>query len=57
MESGQYEDIFVLLERDVPDQRIKPMTDILKRLAGHKVHLIVLEQEQEAEAVTDEGDR
>ncbi|ULO10629.1 phosphoribosyltransferase domain-containing protein [Paenibacillus sp. 19GGS1-52] len=42
VDPGQYDDIFVLIERDVPRQRIEPMTDILKKLAGHKVHLIVL---------------
>ncbi|AIQ44749.1 phosphoribosyltransferase [Paenibacillus sp. FSL R7-0273] len=57
VEYGQYDDIFVLLERDVPAQRIKPMTDILKGLAGNKVHLIVLAARQEAEEAADEGDR
>lgn len=57
VDHGQYDDIFVLLEREVPDQRIKPMTDILKGLAGSKVHLIVLAPEQEGEAAADEGDR
>lgn len=52
---GQYDDIFVLLERDVPGQRMKPMADILKGLAGSKVHLIVLATEQEGEAAADEG--
>lgn len=42
VDPGQYDDIFVLIERDVPRQRIEPMTDILKKLASHKVHLIVL---------------
>ncbi|MHA6532216.1 phosphoribosyltransferase family protein [Paenibacillus sp. BAC0078] len=45
VDPGQYDDIFVLLERDVPRERIKPMTDILKRLAENKVHLIVLAAE------------
>ncbi|MNC81434.1 hypothetical protein D3C75_1345600 [compost metagenome] len=57
MDHGQYDDIFVLLEREVPAQRIKLMTDILKGLAGSKVHLIVLAPEQEGEAAADEGDR
>ncbi len=57
VDHGQYDDIFVILEREVPDQRIKPMTDILKGLAGSKVHLIVLAPEQEGEAAADEGDR
>lgn len=47
VDPGQYDDIFVLLERDVPRERIKPMTDILTRLAGSKVHLIVLAAEAE----------
>ncbi|MNC65744.1 hypothetical protein D3C75_1160650 [compost metagenome] len=47
---GQYGDIFVILERDVPRSRIEPMTDILKTLAGNKVHLIILSAGQEAEA-------
>ncbi|MBW4085658.1 phosphoribosyltransferase family protein [Paenibacillus sp. S150] len=42
VDPGQYDDIFVLLERDVPRRRIEPMTDILKRLAGNKVHLVIL---------------
>lgn len=50
IDPGQYGDIFVLLERDVPRGRIEPMTDILKVLAGNKVHLIVLGSQQEAEA-------
>ncbi|MBP2114011.1 hypothetical protein J2Z70_004172 [Paenibacillus silagei] len=45
VEPGQYDDIFVLLEREVPRQRIAPMTDILQRLAGNKVHLVVLSSE------------
>ncbi|WP_339257699.1 phosphoribosyltransferase family protein [Paenibacillus sp. FSL P2-0136] len=45
VDSGQYDDIFVLLEREVPRQRIAPMTDILQRLAGNKVHLVVLSPE------------
>ncbi|WP_310833205.1 phosphoribosyltransferase family protein [Paenibacillus pedocola] len=57
VDHGQYDDIFVLLEREVPAQRIKLMTDILKGLAGSKVHLIVLAPEQEGEAAADEGDR
>ncbi|CAH1213348.1 hypothetical protein PAECIP111892_03837 [Paenibacillus auburnensis] len=57
VDHGQYDDIFILLEREVPAQRIKPMTDILKGLAGSKVHLIVLAPEQEGEAAADEGDR
>ncbi|WNS47028.1 phosphoribosyltransferase family protein [Paenibacillus sp. MMS20-IR301] len=48
VEPGQYEDIFVLLEREVPRARIKPMTDILQRLAGSKVHLIILASEPES---------
>ncbi|UQZ37519.1 phosphoribosyltransferase [Paenibacillus sp. PK3_47] len=47
---GQYGDIFVLLERDVPRSRIEPMTDVLKSLAGNKVHLIILGARQETEA-------
>ncbi|WP_342424765.1 phosphoribosyltransferase family protein [Paenibacillus sp. FSL E2-0178] len=47
VDPGQYDDIFVLLERDVPRQRIEPMTDILQRLAGNKVHLIILASEPE----------
>lgn len=47
VDPGQYDDIFVLLERDVPRERIEPMTDILQRLAGNKVHLIVLASEPE----------
>lgn len=47
VDPGQYDDIFVLLERDVPWQRIRPMTDILQRLAGNKVHLVVLTSEPE----------
>ncbi|SEU23849.1 PELOTA RNA binding domain-containing protein [Paenibacillus sp. NFR01] len=39
---GQYDDIFVLLERGVPEERIRPMTDILRGLAAGKVHLVVL---------------
>lgn len=57
VDPGQYGDIFVLLERDVPDSRIKPMTDILKRLAGNKVHLVILSPEREAGAAADEGTR
>lgn len=45
VDPGQYDDIFVLLEREVPRQRIAPMTDILQRLAGNKVHLVVLTSE------------
>jgi hypothetical protein len=42
VEPGQYDEIFVLLEREVPRERIQPMTDILRKLARHKVHLVVL---------------
>ncbi|QUL57969.1 phosphoribosyltransferase family protein [Paenibacillus tritici] len=45
VEPGQYDDIFVLLEREVPRQRMEPMTDILQRLAGNKVHLVILTPE------------
>ncbi|MDF9840893.1 hypothetical protein M2105_001791 [Paenibacillus sp. PastF-1] len=54
VEYGQYDDIFVLLERDVPGRRIKPMTDILRGLAGSKVHLIVLAPREEAEGAADD---
>ncbi|MGN7764029.1 phosphoribosyltransferase family protein [Paenibacillus sp. 22594] len=47
VDPGRYDDIFVLLERDVPRRRIEPMTDILKRLAGNKVHLIILAPDTE----------
>ncbi|WP_442950563.1 phosphoribosyltransferase family protein [Paenibacillus sp. FSL R7-0331] len=57
VEHAQYDDIFVLLERDVPAERIKPMTDVLKGLAGNKVYLIVLGPGQETEEAADEGDR
>jgi hypothetical protein len=50
VEPDQYDDIFVLLERDVPPEHIQPMTDILKQLAAQKVHLIVLTPEEEARA-------
>jgi len=51
VEPGQYDEIFVLLEREVPAERIRPMTDILSRLARRKVHLVILTQEkQEREA-------
>ncbi|ASA26586.1 phosphoribosyltransferase family protein [Paenibacillus donghaensis] len=42
IDPGQYDDIFVLIEREVPAGRIQPLTAILQRLARHKVHLIVL---------------
>lgn len=45
VDPDQYDDIFVLIERDVPHERMKPMLDILKKLARHKVHLIVLTPE------------
>ncbi|OKP76806.1 phosphoribosyltransferase [Paenibacillus sp. P3E] len=47
VDPGRYDDIFVLLERDVPRRRIEPMTDILKRLAGNKVHLVILAPDTE----------
>lgn len=47
VDPGQYDDIFVLLERGVPRERIAPMTDILQRLADNKVHLVVLASEPE----------
>ncbi|WP_238650970.1 phosphoribosyltransferase family protein [Paenibacillus piscarius] len=47
IDPGQYDEIFVLLEREVPRERIAPMTDILQRLAGNKVHLVVLASEPE----------
>ncbi|WP_410515039.1 phosphoribosyltransferase family protein [Paenibacillus sp. BR2-3] len=46
VDPGQYEEIFVLLEREVPKERIQPMTDILTKLARHKVHLVVLSSEK-----------
>ncbi|MNO38105.1 hypothetical protein D3C76_282000 [compost metagenome] len=49
VDPGQYDDIFVLLERDVPRRRIEPMTDILMRLAGNKVHLVILASDSEEE--------
>ncbi|CQR51761.1 hypothetical protein PRIO_0473 [Paenibacillus riograndensis SBR5] len=52
VEPGQYDEIFVLLERDVPRRRIDPMTDILKRLAGSKVHLVVLASDSEEGGLT-----
>lgn len=45
VDPGQYDDIFVLLEREVPGWRIEPMTDILRGMASNKVHLIVLTPE------------
>lgn len=53
----QYDEIFVVIERDVPHERIKPMLDILKHLARHKVHLIVLTSERRTEGSDDKGDR
>jgi hypothetical protein len=53
----QYDDIFVLIERDVPHERMKPMLDILKKLARHKVHLIVLTSERRSGGPTNEGNR
>lgn len=55
VDSDQYDDIFVLIERDVPHERIKPMLDILKKLARHKVHLIVLTSERRTEGSDYEG--
>lgn len=39
---GQYDDIFVLFERDMPQERVAPMLQILRRLAGSKVHAVFL---------------
>lgn len=39
---GQYDDIFVLFERDMPPQRLAPMLRILRRLAGSKVHAVFM---------------
>ncbi|GGD87174.1 phosphoribosyltransferase family protein [Paenibacillus nasutitermitis] len=39
---GQYDEIFVLFERDMPPARVKPMLDILKQLAGKKVFAVFL---------------
>nr|WP_235775537.1 MULTISPECIES: phosphoribosyltransferase family protein [Paenibacillus] len=39
----QYDDIFVLLEREVPLPRIQPMLDVLDKLAGRRVHVIMLD--------------
>lgn len=50
IESGQYDEIFVLLERNVLPERTQPMTEILRRLAARKVHLIVLSPEEESGA-------
>lgn len=36
----QYDDIFVLIERDVPHERMKPMLDILKKLTAIKCILL-----------------
>lgn len=55
VDPGQYDEIFVLLEREVPRQRIAPMTDILQRLAVNKVHLVILTSDQKREACSDEG--
>lgn len=52
----QYDEIFVVIERDVPHERIKPMLDILKHLARHKVHLIVLTSERRTEGSDDKRD-
>ncbi|WP_169744100.1 phosphoribosyltransferase family protein [Paenibacillus wynnii] len=46
VEPGQYDEIFVLLEREVPQTRIQPMMNILNKLARHKVHLVVLTSEE-----------
>ncbi|WP_445668119.1 phosphoribosyltransferase family protein [Paenibacillus sp. FSL F4-0125] len=54
---GQYDEIFVLIERDVPHERMKPMLDILKALARHKVHLIVLTPEGRSGGPQDEGNK
>lgn len=37
---GQYDEIFVLFERDMPPSRVKPMLDILRQLAGRKVFAV-----------------
>ncbi|MCL6604101.1 MAG: phosphoribosyltransferase family protein [Paenibacillus sp.] len=46
VDPGRYDEIFVLLEREVPENRIQPMMDILKKLARQKVHLVVLTAEE-----------
>jgi len=37
---GQYDEIFVLFERDMLPARVKPMLDILKQLAGKKIFAV-----------------
>ena len=55
VDPGHYDEIFVLLEREVPEKRIQPMLDILKKLALRKVHLVVLAPEEtKGERVTNE---
>ncbi|WP_307473375.1 phosphoribosyltransferase family protein [Paenibacillus harenae] len=39
---GQYDDIFVIFERDMDPSRLAPMLHILRRLAGSKVHAVFL---------------
>lgn len=57
VDPDQYDDIFVLIERDVPHERMKPMLDILKKLARHKVHLIVLTPERRSGGPQYEGNK
>ena len=40
VEPDQYEDIFILFERDVPPERVHSMLLIAKKLAARQVHLI-----------------
>lgn len=40
IDPDQYEDIFILFERDVPPERVQPLINIVKKLAAVRVHLI-----------------
>lgn len=57
VDPDQYDEIFVLIERDVPHERMEPMLDILKKLARHKVHLIVLSPERRSGGPEYEGNK
>lgn len=44
--NGQYDDLFIIIERDVNRTKLKPMIDVLRKLGIRNINIIILSGEQ-----------
>ena len=44
---GQYDEIFVLMERHMPEERMRPMLDVLLQLGCKQIHVVYCGAAQE----------